>query len=102
MMAIGAVIAIGTLITLFTGSLEVALFLAAVGLGFLLVGLQQEFDVLAVGADIKERGNRMVSKILDTVATGSIREYRWVALSVSFFLLWAAAFVVIALAKGSP
>ena len=102
MMAIGAVIEIGTLITLFTGSLEVALFLAAVGLGFLLVGLQQEFDVLAVGADIKERGNRMVSKILDTVATGSIQEYRWVALSVSFILLWTGAFVVIALAKGSP
>ncbi len=55
MMAIGVVIAIGTLATLFTGSLEVTLFLAAVSLGFLLVGLQQEFDVLAVGADIKER-----------------------------------------------
>ena len=55
MMAIGVVIAIGTLVTLFTGSLEVTLFLAAVSLGFLLVGLQQEFDVLAVGADIKER-----------------------------------------------
>ena len=52
MMAIGVVIAIGTLATLFTGSLEVTLFLAAVSLGFLLVGLQQEFDVLAVGADI--------------------------------------------------
>ena len=55
MMAIGVVIAIGTLATLFIGSLEVTLFLAAVSLGFLLVGLQQEFDVLAVGADIKER-----------------------------------------------
>ena len=55
MMAIGTVIAIGTLTALFRGSLEVALFLAAVGWGFLLVGLQQEFDVLAVGADIKEK-----------------------------------------------
>ncbi len=44
----------------------------------------------------------MVSKLLDTVATGNIREYRWVALSVSFILLWAVAFVVISLAKGTP
>ena len=35
--------------------LEATIFLAAVSLGFRLVGLQQEFDVLAVGADIKER-----------------------------------------------
>ena len=35
--------------------LEATIFLAAVIVGFGLVGLQQEFDVLAVGADIKER-----------------------------------------------
>ncbi len=55
MTAIGAILAISTLASLFMGSLEVTLFLAGISLGFILVGIQQEIDVLASGAANRQR-----------------------------------------------
>ncbi len=34
-----------------------------------------------------------------TISGGSIREYRWAIAAVAFILLWAIAFVTIALAR---
>ena len=53
MMSIGIVLAISALVSLFIGSLEVTLFLAGISLGFMLVGLQQEIDAIAAGAEAR-------------------------------------------------
>ena len=43
----------------------------------------------------------MVSKIMTTISSGSVREYRWAIAAIAFILLWAVAFVTIALARAS-
>ncbi len=41
----------------------------------------------------------MVSKIMTTISGGNIREYRWAIAAIAFILLWAIAFVTIALVR---